>query len=61
MGCKYFECSCLKYINTLEIFREIVFDAYEIVKDNEIEKEDEVNNENKDENQIEKDKEIIEE
>ena len=55
---KYFECSCLNGINTLEIFREIVLDAYEIFSKYGKE-EDEFNNEN--ENQIKKDNEIIEE
>jgi small GTP-binding protein len=29
-NCKYFECSCLVGINVLEIFNEIVYDAYQI-------------------------------
>jgi GTPase SAR1 family protein len=29
-NCKYFECSSLEGINVLEIFNEIVFDAYQI-------------------------------
>ena len=29
-NCKYFECSGLEGINVLEIFNEIVYDAYQI-------------------------------
>jgi len=29
-NCKYFECSCLVGINVLEIFNEIVYDAYQL-------------------------------
>lgn len=32
-NCRYFECSCLSGINVLEIFNQIVYDAYQIFTD----------------------------